>query len=51
MSETKQSILVEVTAPVYGGECIGRLPDGRAVFVPYTLPGEQARVELEWGVA
>ena len=46
MSETKQPILVEVTAPVYGGECIGRLPDGRAVFVPYALPGELARVEL-----
>ncbi len=46
MSETKQPILVEVTAPVYGGECIGRLPDGRAVFVPYALPGEQVRVEL-----
>ncbi|MFZ3079142.1 MAG: class I SAM-dependent RNA methyltransferase [Bellilinea sp.] len=46
MSETKQPILVEVTAPVYGGECFGRLPDGRAVFVPYTLPGEQVRVEL-----
>lgn len=46
MSELKQPILVEVTAPVYGGECIGRLPDGRAVFVPYTLPGEQVRIEL-----
>ena len=46
MSETKQPILVEVTAPVYGGECIGHLPDGRAVFVPYALPGEQVRVEL-----
>jgi len=46
MSETKEQILVEVTTPVYGGECIGRLPDGRAVFVPYTLPGEQVRVEL-----
>lgn len=46
MSEIKQPILVEVTAPVYGGECIGRLPDGRAVFIPYALPGELARVEL-----
>jgi 23S rRNA (uracil1939-C5)-methyltransferase len=25
---------------------MGRLPDGRAVFVPYTLPGEIARVRL-----
>jgi len=30
----------------YGGEAMGRLPDGRAVFVPFGLPGEQVRVEL-----
>ena len=36
----------------YGGESMGRLPDphtgtgGRAVFVPFGLPGEQVRVEL-----
>ena len=32
--------------PTYGGEAIGRLPDGRAMFVPFGLPGEQVRVEL-----
>lgn len=31
---------------IYGGEAMGRLPDGRAVFVPYTLPGERARIRL-----
>ena len=31
---------------MYGGEAISRLPDGRAVFVPFTLPGETARVKL-----
>ena len=31
---------------VYGGDAIGRLPDGRAVFVPFTLPGELVRVRL-----
>lgn len=31
---------------VYGGECLGRLLDGRAVFVPYVLPGEFAEIEL-----
>jgi len=31
---------------VYGGDAMGRLPDGRAVFVPYTLPGEQVRVRV-----
>jgi len=31
---------------VYGGDCLGRLPDGRAVFVPFVLPGEIVRVEI-----
>lgn len=30
----------------YGGEAIGRLPDGRVVFVPYAVPGEVVRVRL-----
>jgi 23S rRNA (uracil1939-C5)-methyltransferase len=30
----------------YGGEVLGRLPDGRAVFVPFALPGEVVRVRL-----
>ncbi|MEN8173331.1 MAG: class I SAM-dependent RNA methyltransferase [Chloroflexota bacterium] len=29
----------------YGGETLGRLADGRAVFVPHTLPGEKVRIE------
>lgn len=37
---------VQLTHLVYGGECIGRLADGRAVFVPYGLPGESVSVEL-----
>lgn len=37
---------VELTTLVYGGDALGRLPDGRAVFVPYALPGERARVRL-----
>ena len=31
---------------VYGGDCLGRLPDGRAVFVPFVLPGEVVRIEI-----
>jgi 23S rRNA (uracil1939-C5)-methyltransferase len=31
---------------VYGGDAFGRLPDGRAVFVPFALPGELVRVHL-----
>lgn len=46
MNAKQDNILIEVTTPVYGGESMGRLADGRAVFVPYTLPGELVRVEL-----
>ena len=31
---------------VYGGEAMGRLGDGRAVFVPFGLPGERVRIRL-----
>ncbi len=34
------------TAQVYGGESMGRLPDGRAVFIPFTIPGEKIRIRL-----
>jgi len=30
----------------YGGEALGRLPGGRAVFVPFGLPGERIRIRL-----
>ncbi len=30
----------------YGGEAMGRLSDGRAVFVPFGLPGEMVRIQL-----
>jgi 23S rRNA (uracil1939-C5)-methyltransferase len=46
MSPTKPVFDVELITFTYGGECMGRLPDGRAVFVPFTLPGELVRVEL-----
>jgi 23S rRNA (uracil1939-C5)-methyltransferase len=31
---------------IYGGDAMGRLDDGRAVFIPFGLPGEQVRVRL-----
>jgi 23S rRNA (uracil1939-C5)-methyltransferase len=31
---------------IYGGDAMGRLEDGRAVFVPFGLPGERVRVRL-----
>ncbi|HWQ45765.1 MAG TPA: class I SAM-dependent RNA methyltransferase, partial [Longilinea sp.] len=38
--------LVEITNLIYGGNGMGRLADGRAVFVPFTLPGEKVRIRL-----
>jgi 23S rRNA (uracil1939-C5)-methyltransferase len=35
-----------LTTLTYGGEAMGRLPDNRAVFVPFGLPGERVRVRL-----
>jgi 23S rRNA (uracil1939-C5)-methyltransferase len=37
---------IQLEKLTYGGETMGRLPDGRAVFVPFGLPGELVRVEL-----
>lgn len=30
----------------YGGDTVGRLPDGRAVFVPFAVPGESVRIKI-----
>ena len=32
---------------IYGGDSLGHLPDGRAAFLPFTLPGEVVRARLE----
>ncbi len=37
---------IDITTLVYGGDAMGRLPDGRALFVPCALPGERVRVRL-----
>ena len=37
---------IELEKLTYGGEAMGRLPDGRAVFVPFGLPGEIVRLRL-----
>jgi 23S rRNA (uracil1939-C5)-methyltransferase len=37
--------LVTLEKPVYGGACLARV-EGKAVFVPLTLPGEQARIRI-----
>ena len=40
----EQEILLTTLAS--GGDAIGRLEDGRAVFVPFGLPGERVRIRL-----
>jgi 23S rRNA (uracil1939-C5)-methyltransferase len=37
--------LVEIEKPIYGGAFLARL-EGKAVFVPLALPGEQARARI-----
>ncbi|MGD8457429.1 MAG: TRAM domain-containing protein, partial [Anaerolineales bacterium] len=37
---------IDLDKLVYGGEAMGRLPDGRAVFVPFALPEETIRTRL-----
>lgn len=37
---------IELDGITHGGEAVGRLPDGKACFVPYALPGERVRIEL-----
>ena len=40
-----ESKLVRIEKPVYGGAFLARL-DGKAVFTPLTLPGEEARIRI-----
>jgi 23S rRNA (uracil1939-C5)-methyltransferase len=44
--EFQRDIEVELTTLAHGGEALGRLPDGRAVFVPFALPGERVRARV-----
>ena len=38
--------IITLTTLTYGGDAMGRLDDGRAVFVPFGLPGERVRIRL-----
>lgn len=40
-----RSFLVQIEKPIYGGNFLAR-DEGKAVFVPLVLPGEQARVRI-----
>jgi 23S rRNA (uracil1939-C5)-methyltransferase len=37
--------LVQIEKPIYGGAFLARV-EGKAVFVPLALPGEQAQVRI-----
>jgi len=41
----KETIELTLDAIAHGGEAIGR-HDGKAIFVPYAIPGERVRVEI-----
>ena len=40
------TLTLQVTAVTHGGAALGRDPQGRAIFVPYAIPGETVRVTL-----
>ncbi len=42
---TAATQLVQIEKPLYGGAFLARI-EGKAIFVPLTLPGEQARVRI-----
>jgi 23S rRNA (uracil1939-C5)-methyltransferase len=44
-SESDRSVLVQIEKQVYGGAFLAR-DEGKAIFVPLALPGEQARVRV-----
>jgi 23S rRNA (uracil1939-C5)-methyltransferase len=41
------ALTVHIDKLVHRGAGLGRLPDGRAVFVPFTCPGEEVQIRLE----
>lgn len=42
---TRRVELVRIEKPVYGGSCLTRL-HGKTIFVPFTIPGELARIRI-----
>ena len=37
---------IQLTGETYGGDCVARMPDGRALFIPFGISGEKVRVEI-----
>jgi 23S rRNA (uracil1939-C5)-methyltransferase len=42
-----QRLCVTIERLVFQGNGLGRLPDGRVVFVPYTAPGDEAEIAVK----
>src|SRR5574341_928413 len=42
-----QRLRVAIERLVFQGDGLGRLPDGRVVFVPYVAPGDDAEIEVK----
>ena len=45
-SMTTDQLTVKLEKLTYGGDAFGRLSDGRAVFIPFGLPGETVRARI-----
>jgi 23S rRNA (uracil1939-C5)-methyltransferase len=43
---TSEQLTVKLDKLAYGGDALGRLSDGRAVFVPFALPGETVSIRV-----
>lgn len=41
-----ENVAIKIHGLTFGGEGVGRLPDGKAVFVPFTIPGETVEIEI-----
>lgn len=46
MNSQAETFDLQLEKYTYGGDAIGRLSDGRAVFIPFGIPGESVRVRL-----
>jgi 23S rRNA (uracil1939-C5)-methyltransferase len=42
----EKEFTVRMERLVYGGDALGRLPDGKAIFIPFCLPGELVHVRI-----
>jgi 23S rRNA (uracil1939-C5)-methyltransferase len=43
---TSDLLTIKLEKLAYGGDALGRLPDGRLVFVPFALPGEKVSIRI-----